>query len=280
MTFAIEGPAYVSFSGGRTSAYMLRRVLDAHGGRLPTDIHVVFANTGDEMPGTLDFVDRVAREWSVPIEWVEYALTEDDRPTYRRVTYETADRNGGPFDAYIDHVARMCADKGEPPYLPGPGNRYCTTELKIRVMKRLMLDLGYEYWTNVVGMRHDEPKRWRKIDRSCPKERWEIALPLVDAKIDVLDVRGFWQEQPFDLQLAGDWEGNCDGCILKMPWKVARVFRDHPERAPKWLAREARTGKLFRGTRGPSYAQLFEASKQVIVEESDEFEIKCGACTD
>ena len=32
--FAIAGPAVVNVSGGRTSALMLRRVLDAHGGAL------------------------------------------------------------------------------------------------------------------------------------------------------------------------------------------------------------------------------------------------------
>lgn len=44
--FRIEGPALISFSGGRTSGLMLRRILDAHGGRLHRDVHVVYANTG------------------------------------------------------------------------------------------------------------------------------------------------------------------------------------------------------------------------------------------
>lgn len=79
--------------------------------------------------------------------------------------------------------------------------------------------------------------------------------------------------------IAGDWEGNCDACHLKMPWRVARVFRDHPERAQKWLDREARAGKTFR-PRGPSIAQLVQLSRLPIVVESDEYEIKCTGCTD
>ena len=46
--FLCDGPTVVSFSGGRTSGLMLRRVLDAHGGALPVDVHVVFTNTGKE----------------------------------------------------------------------------------------------------------------------------------------------------------------------------------------------------------------------------------------
>lgn len=42
----IEGPAVISFSGGRTSGMMLRAILDAHGGTLPADVRVLFANTG------------------------------------------------------------------------------------------------------------------------------------------------------------------------------------------------------------------------------------------
>ena len=59
--FLCDGPTVVSFSGGRTSGLMLRRVLDAHGGTLPEDVHVVFTNTGKERPETLAFVAECAR---------------------------------------------------------------------------------------------------------------------------------------------------------------------------------------------------------------------------
>lgn len=70
--FFIEGPAVLSISGGRTSAYMLRMVLDAHGGALPPDVLAIFANTGKEMPETLDFIEECSQRWSVPIKWLEY----------------------------------------------------------------------------------------------------------------------------------------------------------------------------------------------------------------
>ncbi|WLG54047.1 hypothetical protein PSH77_15230 [Pseudomonas extremorientalis] len=44
--FLITGPAQIGVSGGRTSGQMLRRILDAHGGKLPADVHAFFENTG------------------------------------------------------------------------------------------------------------------------------------------------------------------------------------------------------------------------------------------
>ena len=58
--YRVPRPAVVSFSGGRTSGYLLKHVLDAYGGQLPGDVSVVFANTGMERPETLDFVDTCA----------------------------------------------------------------------------------------------------------------------------------------------------------------------------------------------------------------------------
>ncbi len=70
--YRVPRSAVVSFSGGRTSGYMLKHIVDAHGGRLPEDITVVYANTGLKRPETLDFVDTCAIACGVPIAWAEY----------------------------------------------------------------------------------------------------------------------------------------------------------------------------------------------------------------
>ncbi|GFZ63690.1 hypothetical protein PSE10B_02120 [Pseudomonas amygdali pv. eriobotryae] len=57
--YKISATTVVSFSGGRTSAYMLRQVLDADDDL--DDLIVTFANTGKEHPATLDFVNECAR---------------------------------------------------------------------------------------------------------------------------------------------------------------------------------------------------------------------------
>jgi len=57
--YAIDGPAVISFSGGRSSGFMLRNIIDAHGGTLPDDIKVIFANTGLEHHETYEFIHRI-----------------------------------------------------------------------------------------------------------------------------------------------------------------------------------------------------------------------------
>ena len=50
----------INVSGGRSSAYMLRHILDAHGGELPPRTVPVFCNTGKELqaaPGSGRLVD-------------------------------------------------------------------------------------------------------------------------------------------------------------------------------------------------------------------------------
>ena len=68
--YRVPRPAVISFSGGRTSSYMLKSIVDAYDGRLPREVAVVFANTGMERPETLEFVDVCGREWGVDIVWV------------------------------------------------------------------------------------------------------------------------------------------------------------------------------------------------------------------
>ena len=118
--YRVPRPAVVSFSGGRTSGYLLKHIVDAYGGRLPSDVSVVFANTGMERPETLDFVDTCARAWGVDVAWLEYDWSQPHRT--RVVDHRTASRAGEPFAALIER-------KG---FVPSVNIRFCTGFLEAR----------------------------------------------------------------------------------------------------------------------------------------------------
>lgn len=130
--YLLEGPALVSFSGGRTSAYLLKHILDAYGGRLPANVGVMFANTGREVEATLDFVRECGDRWSVPITWLEYEPAGEKGRKFRVVDHATASRKGEPYEALLR----------ERKYLPNPVARFCTSTLKIRVMRDYARSLG------------------------------------------------------------------------------------------------------------------------------------------
>ncbi len=226
-----EGNVQIAFSGGRTSAYMLRHILDANAG-LPDRAVVTFQNTGREMPETLDFVQEVGSNWGVKIIWLEYRPTA---PLFEVVSHNSASRDGQPFDALIDKKQ----------YLPNQQTRFCTIELKIRTAKRYLVSLGWKHWINATGIRADEPSR---LNKPAPKDRWTIWNPLAEAGVSRHDVAAFWQAQSFDLRLpnvgGNCWLGNCDGCFLKSEAHVAALSRDFPERAAWWERAEARIGAL------------------------------------
>jgi 3'-phosphoadenosine 5'-phosphosulfate sulfotransferase (PAPS reductase)/FAD synthetase len=209
--FFIEGPALISVSGGRTSGYMLWRILQSHGGQLPNDVRPMFANTGKEMPETLDFVRDMSERWGVQITWVEYRPKTEAGKQHAIVDWHTASRRGEPYAALIE----------DRKYLPNVVARFCTVELKIRPMHRVVRECGWEDWINCVGIRADEPRRVAKLSaRAGAETPDELAIaPLAVAGITVSDVSAFWRQQPFDLRLPNingrTMHGNCDLCFLK-----------------------------------------------------------------
>ena len=272
--FKITGPTCISFSGGRTSAYMLWRVLQSHGGALPEGAHVIFANTGKEAEESLLFVRDCSKRWDVPILWVEYLRGGD----YARTGFETASRDGQPFDALI--LDRQ--------YLPNPVARFCTIELKIIPAIKLMRDLGYAEHDNLIGFRADEPARVAKIyaDPSGGAKGVDRTVPLAEAGISRLDVHRFWNAQPFNLDLPDDagktMHGNCDLCFLKPPAQRLSLIREKPTAAIWWIAKEAliQSRKMANGARftkdGPSYAQMLAYSQsQNEMFDPDEEAIAC-----
>jgi hypothetical protein len=252
--FQILEPTVISFSGGRTSAYMLWRILQSNGGGLPHEAIVVFANTGKEEEATLEFVRDCGKNWNVPIHWVEYQYAEKTADRWKKVTFETASRNGEPFFELIDQNGS--------PYLPNPVARICTAKLKIRAIHAYLKHLGWKHNENMdwVGIRADEMRRAAKMDR----ER----TPLVTVGVTKETVGKFWKEQFFDLGLPNmngvTMHGNCDLCFLKPTHQIISLIKEKPERADWWIKMENHAtssnktygdGAKFRKDR-PSYADL------------------------
>lgn len=214
----------ISFSGGRTSGLMTEELLKAG-----TDDKIVcFANTGLEDEETLIFVDKCTKRWKelygIDVVWLEY-WREGEKPTFRIVNFETASREGEPFSALLEYRNN----------LPNIVARYCTQELKVRTIKRYMLSIGISHWTNVVGIRYDEPQRWAKTKGIATREGYEIDLPLVSWKITKPDVLKYWKEMPFDLQIESDIYGNCTLCFLKGKGKKKTILRNRPKVAEFWI---------------------------------------------
>lgn len=258
--FKIDSPTCISFSGGRTSAYMLWRVLQSNGG-LPEEAKVCFANTGKEEEATLRFVDRCSKEWNVPITWVEYQNAEETKDRFKVVTFETAARNGEPFEAIIRQRN----------YLPNPVARFCTVEMKVRAIHRYLKSIGWEEWDSMLGIRADEPRRLAKIGNQDYGKHEEKIAPLGGIGVTKEIVGEFWRSQPFDLGLPNingvTMHGNCDLCYLKGASQILSLISEKPERAVWWAKMEALalasqpSGAKFRTDR-PSYSEMLKYAQE------------------
>lgn len=303
--YLITGPALISFSGGRTSGYMLKHILDAHGGTLPADVHVAFANTGKERPETLRFVHDCQEHWGVDIHWVEWRATpsraegtaslaawlaanDPDRRMvheagFERVGFNSAARAGEPFAALIAMKQR----------LPNWKERWCTEFLKVNTLTALAATFGWAPGTygEVIGLRHDEGIRllrayenanfrWdRKTKAQVPRvPPRRILHPLAKARVEKPDVMAFWAAQPFDLGLE-PWEGNCDLCFMKGKGLRKQIIRDHPEISAWWREQEEAHDRFFdrrdrvrdlveEVRRSPEFGDEFDPE--------DDYDVECG----
>jgi 3'-phosphoadenosine 5'-phosphosulfate sulfotransferase (PAPS reductase)/FAD synthetase len=275
--YLITGPALISFSGGRTSGYMLHQIVQAHGGKLPSDVRVAFANTGKEREETLRFVHECGSRWEVDIQWLEwrdhrrkYLNKESAREeSYELVGFNSASRNGEPFAALV-------AGKS---YLPNWQARFCTQHLKIQVLNEYAQDIGFVAgkYAEVIGLRYDEGHRIFKGIANAEKFGRLCLYPLSKAKVTKADVMAFWSAQPFDLGLE-PWEGNCDLCFLKGRGLRKRIIRDDPSRADWWAEQERLTGGFF--DKRDRYAGLLDEVKRSPTlfddEEIEEYDVECG----
>lgn len=254
-------PLLVSVSGGRSSGLMARTIQIGPAYE-QYEKHYVFANTGKEREATLRFVDRMAREWDMPIVWLEAVVhaAKGIGTTHKVVTFDTASRNGEPFDAVIAKFG-----------VPNKGFPHCTRELKQRVFASYMRSLGLMPYTSAIGFRIDEPQRM-----SGRTEYGPSIYPLWDLRLSRQEVRLWWRKQPFDLEIE-DWQGNCDLCWKKSLAKRIRTLREEPDRAEWWASHEDKSEYKFDLREKVSVRELSElaATNKLPVHVDTQLEFPC-----
>ena len=198
----IKPKYHISFSGGRTSAYMTKKLLDNMSDEY--EFIITFANTGLEHPNTLEFINNCDTVFGFNTVWLESFVHHDIRkaPSHKIVTFETASRKGEPFEEVIKKYGI--------PNTKFPG---CTRDLKLNPINSYIRSLGLNpnKVPTAIGIRTDETRR---VNPATAKERY-LTYPLIDTwPSDKQDVLDWWEEQPFDLGI-DEFEGNCLGCFKK-----------------------------------------------------------------
>lgn len=205
---------FVSFSGGRTSGYMCKWLIDNMSHEYT--LIFVFMNTGQEHEETLKFVKMCDIEFGLNLIWIE-AVTQHGvlkGSTYRIVNFDNASRHAEPFEEMIIKYG-----------IPNKSWPHCNRELKLNPFKQLKRDLGLRKSLTAVGIRSDE------IDRMSVKADKEFVMyPLIKwhptTKEDVLN---WWKTQSFDLNIP-EHLGNCVTCWKKSKRKLQTIALQEPER--------------------------------------------------
>lgn len=205
----------VSFSGGRTSAYLCNLMIEKFGAE---NVDIVYMDTGFEHPITYDFIRNCAKWFKSPITFLrgDFSTPLGVGVGYNIVDGDYVGCDGKPF-------AGMMKKYGTP-YI---GGMFCTDRMKLTPYKKYCDDKYgkgcYETW---LGIRADEPKRL------TPKKGIRYLAEI--SEFEKEDVLNWWGEQDFDLQIP-EHLGNCVFCPKKSNLKLAAAQRDEPELYMQWL---------------------------------------------
>jgi len=194
------------------------------------DVIYVILNTGKEREESLVFADRCDKEFGLNLIWLEAVVKEGkgNGTGYKIVSFETASRNGEPFESMLGKY-----------YLPNnAAGMNCTRELKQRPIDSYLRDnyKGLDI-KRIIGIRADEAHR-----KSIHAEKEGFIYPFCDeVPIDSKNIRKFWSQMPFDLELK-DYEGNCDLCFKKSLKKRLTIINENPKIADWWQKMEEKHG--------------------------------------
>lgn len=138
----------VSFSGGETSAYLCKAMIDKFGRE---NVDFVFMDTGAEHPKTYEFIKNVNNHFNLNLTCLrgDFSLPIGSGVGFRVVHIDDCKPDLKPYKEMMS--------KYGVPYI---GGMFCTDRMKLRVFRKYCDDKygkgNYETW---LGIRADEPAR-------------------------------------------------------------------------------------------------------------------------
>ncbi|MCW7764466.1 phosphoadenosine phosphosulfate reductase family protein [Photorhabdus luminescens] len=202
----------VSFSGGRTSAYLVHLMEQRR--KAGEDVRYVFMDTGCEHPLTYKFIREIVKFWDIPLVILQAEMNPELGASNGYTIWEPGDiQTRMPvLKPFTDMVKKYGT-----PYI---GGAFCTDRLKLRPFRDYCNDHfgrgNYQTW---IGIRADEPRRLTRKDG--------VSYLADISDFDKQDVLDFWKKQQFDLQIP-EHLGNCVFCIKKNSKKLGLACQDEP----------------------------------------------------
>ncbi|WP_426576021.1 phosphoadenosine phosphosulfate reductase family protein [Xenorhabdus stockiae] len=206
----------VSFSGGRTSAYLVYLMEQRR--KQGEDVRYVFMDTGAEHPKTYEFIRDLVQHWKIDLVCLRVVINPElgKGNNYEILGLDEITNDLKPWKAMLKKYGT--------PYV---GGEFCTDRMKLGPFKKYCDEhIGKKAYHTWIGIRADEPKRIKR------KERTSYLADISD--IDKFDIIDWWSRQPFDLQIP-EHLGNCCFCIKKSIQKIALAAKDEPELTRQFL---------------------------------------------
>jgi len=235
----------ISFSGGRTSGYMLWWLWNKWEDRDNWDKVVVFANTGLESSETLLFVHRCSLNWNIPIVWVEARHLDDNGQMFTKkgwgvkhqvVNFFKASKN--PFKGIqIQNPKYWKSEWTWTPYeemvsvlgIPSTNAPFCSDQLKKKAINSYLRSIKWRGFYKAIGIRTDELDRVNEKYKSL-RIYYPLAFEHPMSKEEILK---WWDEQEFNLNVHQD-DGNCNNCWKKDLLRLCRNVRRDPDGWKWW----------------------------------------------
>lgn len=210
------------------------------------------------------FINECDKRWGLNVKWIEADVNPEKGigTKYKLVDFETASRNGEPFDAVIDKYG-----------LPNSSYPHCTRELKEVPIKKFCKNTFGKNYKMAIEIRFDEQRRVNQ--KRSVRDNW--IYPLVfDFPTSKSDVLEFWAKKDFGLNLF-DFQGNCDLCWKKSLKKRLSILKDNPTIGDWWADKESKSEYIFDRDKNP-VVKLLEMAKETTINKEDlisEMECSC-----